>query len=61
MPPSGFYAGKKSTSSTARIFTGLRFGKSANKVKVVKPSHIQAERKRLEEKMRLESKKRRKS
>jgi len=55
MPPHGFHAGKKTTSSTARIFNGLRFGKAADKMKVVKASHIHEERKQLEEKKRRKS------
>jgi hypothetical protein len=49
MPIRGFQTGKKSTSSTARIFTG-RLGRADDKVKVMKASRIHEQRRWLEEK-----------
>jgi hypothetical protein len=54
MPPHTFQKGKKSTSSAVRIFTGRRFGKADEKVKVVKASQFHEIRKQLEEKKNAE-------
>jgi hypothetical protein len=54
MPPRAFHTGKKSTSSTARIFTGLRLGKADKKVKVMKALHIHEQRKLLKERKKNE-------
>ena len=54
MPRRAFQTGKKSTSSTARIFTGLRLGKADEKTKVVKASQIHEQRKWLEERKKNE-------
>ena len=47
MPPRAFTTGKKTTSSTARIFTGLRWGTADEKMKVVKTSQIREQRRQL--------------
>ena len=56
MTPRAFTTGRKTTSSTARIFTGLRWGTADEKVKVVKTSQIREQRKQLKK----ENEKRRK-
>ena len=50
MPPHAIQSGKKTTSSAVTIFTGQRFGKLDERVKVVKASHFHKIRKQREEK-----------
>jgi len=45
-----YQTGKKTTSSTARIFTGSRFGKVEERVKVLNASQIHEQKRQLEEK-----------
>ena len=57
MPPRTFRTAKKTTSTAVRAFTGLRLGKSDQKMKVVKASQIHEQKRRLEEKRNEERRK----
>ena len=50
MPPRAIQSGKKTTSSAVTIFTGRRFGKLDERVRVVKASQFHEIRKQREEK-----------